>query len=139
MQVGAGDALVGAHRRARLKAIGVIGFGLLSFSTRAKAGPPSHPPIAPVATGFDHACGTAVDSEGNVYVSSAGASEVKVFNSEFTELTSISNANEPEPCGLAVNSSGDLFVSERGTGEVVRDRPAAYPLSARRPTAHGNR
>jgi hypothetical protein len=102
---------------------------MFAFVPIAQAGPPVHPSLFALnIEGLDHACGTAVDSEGDVYVSSAGESTVKVFDPTHTELTSIANANEP--CGLAVDSKGLLYVSEKGTGNVVRYAPNAYPLGA---------
>lgn len=94
----------------------------------AFAGLPSHnrKPALDIA-GLDHACGTAVDSEGDVYASSAGESKVEVFSAAHDLLAEIPNAHEP--CALAVDGNGDLYVSERGTGEVVRYAPDAYPLS----------
>jgi sugar lactone lactonase YvrE len=82
---------------------------------------PTHP-----AQPFNHACGTAVDSHGDVYVSSAGNGEVDVFNPAHEFLVAVPDAHEP--CGLAVNGKGDLFVSEQAEGKVVRYRPSAYPF-----------
>jgi len=94
----------------------------------ALAGPPTHVPLPGLdINGFNHACGTAVDSEGDVYVSSAGESKVRVFDPAHTELASIPNSNQP--CGLATDSTGALYVSEQATGKVVRYKPNAYPLS----------
>src|ERR1041384_8332036 len=100
---------------------------LLAFTSPVLAGPPVHlhTPVLDIS-GFNRACGTAIDSKGNVYVSSAGESKVRIFDSAHKELTSIANSNEP--CGLAVNSKGDLFVSEQKTGNVVRYKPNAYPF-----------
>jgi hypothetical protein len=78
-------------------------------------------------TGLDHACGVAVDSEGDLYASSAGESKVEVLDSSHAELTSIPNAHEP--CALAVDSKGNLYVSEKATGKVVRYHPSEYPPS----------
>lgn len=99
-----------------------------AWTGSAHGGAPVHPrkPSLDI-TGFNHACGTAVDSEGDVYVSSAGESAVKVFSPAHALLATISNANEP--CGLAVDGSGRLYVSEKATGNVVRYAPDAYPLS----------
>jgi hypothetical protein len=78
-------------------------------------------------SGFNHACGTAVDSKGDVYVASAGESKVRIFDAEHHELfPSITNAEEP--CGLAVDSSGNLYVSESKAGKVVKYHPTAYPF-----------
>jgi hypothetical protein len=76
--------------------------------------------------GLNHACGAAVDSEGDLYASSAGESKIKVFDPSHVLLTEISDANTP--CGLAVTTTGNLYVSEKATGEVVRFKPNAYPF-----------
>jgi hypothetical protein len=76
--------------------------------------------------GLNHACGTAVDSQGDLYLSSAGESKVKVYDPTHKLLTEISDANSP--CGLAVTTTGALYISERATGEVVRFKPSAYPF-----------
>jgi hypothetical protein len=100
----------------------------LALAAPASAGPPSHPRKAGLDIGgFNHACGTAVDSKGDVYVSSAGESLVKVYSPAHALLAAISNANEP--CGLAVDGNGNLYVSEKATGKVVRYAPDAYPLA----------
>jgi hypothetical protein len=77
----------------------------------------------------------AVDSNGDVYVSSAGESTIRVFDPGHTEVASILDSKEP--CGLAVNSKGDLFVSEQATGEVVRYRPSSYPFAGLPPYGYG--
>lgn len=96
----------------------------------AIAGPPSHSRLAVEdIEGLNHACGTATDSNGDIYVSSAGESLVKVYAPRSTTpLASIANGNEP--CGLAVDSKGNVYVSEGATGNVVRYAPNAYPLSS---------
>jgi len=100
---------------------------LLAFAPPSAFAAPSHPRLeAQDITGLNHACGAAVDSEGDVYAASAGESKVKVFNAAHTLLKEISNANEP--CGLAVDSQGNLYVSEAKTGNVVRYHPTAYPF-----------
>src|SRR4051794_32307379 len=101
------------RRTALAAACGLL--ALLAFATPAPPAP-VHLPL-PGLSGFNHACGAAVDSEGDVYVSSAGESKVRVFDSEHAELASISNSNEP--CGLAVDSKGRLYVSESKTGNVL--------------------
>jgi hypothetical protein len=121
--------------RARLRlARGIVLRALFSvfcfsvFAPSAFAGPPSHPRTPSLdVSGFNHACGVAVDSEGDVYVASAGEDKIRVFDPAHVELTSIPNTNEP--CGLAVDSDGKLYVSEKGTGRVVRYLPNVYPFS----------
>ena len=116
-----------ARARAALGALALLSF-LLALSSPALAGPPTHlRSEAQDISGFNHACGAAVDSKGDVYVASAGESKVRIFNPAHTELTSIANANEP--CGLAVDSKGALYVSEKATGKVLRYVPNAYPFA----------
>ena len=78
-------------------------------------------------TGLNHACGAAVDSKGDLYLSSAGDSKVRVYDPAHALLAEIADANTP--CGLAVTTTGTLYVSEKATGEVVRFKPNAYPFS----------
>jgi DNA-binding beta-propeller fold protein YncE len=105
-------------------------FWLALLSPTALAGPPVHPRTPALdISGLNHACGVATDTKGDVYLSSAGDSEVKVLDPTHKELTSIANANEP--CGLAVDSKGNLYVSERKTGNVVRYQPNAYPFAGK--------
>ena len=121
---------------------------LLSFLlpvSSALAGPPVHtalpaldlvgaaPDPGPVhpAQPFNHACGAAVDSQGDVYVASAGNNAIDVFDSAHKYLASIGGS--VKPCGLAVTSKGELYVSESDGsdsdgGNVVRYTPNAYPL-----------
>ena len=95
----------------------------------AEASPPLHTRNSGLdITELNHACGAAVDSQGNVYAASAGEGDIKVFSPAHVELAVIANANEP--CGLAVDGGGNLYVSEQATGEVVRYAPDAYPLSS---------
>jgi len=103
----------------------------LALSQGALAGPPAHhPDEARDIAGFDHACGIAVDSEGDVYVSSAGESKVRIFDPDHVEFASAAISNSNEPCALAVNSKGELFVSEKATKKVVRYKPTVpYPFS----------
>jgi hypothetical protein len=107
-------------------------FGLLALAfwtpSAALASPPTHPPLGPVVEGLNHACGVAVDSQGDLYASSAGESEVNVYDPKHNLLTSIPESNTP--CGLAVDSVGRLYVSERDTGRVVRYSPDIFPLTS---------
>jgi hypothetical protein len=99
---------------------------VLAIAPAAQAAP-IHPALSDSSiAGFDHACGVATDSEGDVYVSSAGESKVRIFAPSHDELGSVLNSNDP--CGLAVDGNGNLYVSEEKTGNVVRYEPAAYPF-----------
>jgi hypothetical protein len=121
-----GGADLMSRRRAVSEMIAIALF--FCVVSPASAGPPTHSPLPALDIGgFNHACGVAVDSDGNVYVSSAGESAVRVFSPAHVLLASVPNPNEP--CGLAVNGGGALFVSEKATGRVVRYTPDAYPLT----------
>jgi len=115
-------------------ALATLALWLLAFAPPALAGPPTHlhKPALDIG-GFDHACGAAVDSEGDVYVASAGESKITVFDPAHAPLVSIPNPNEP--CGLAVDSKGNLYVSEQATGNVVKYTPNAYPFTG--PLSYG--
>jgi hypothetical protein len=117
--------------RSTSAALAVAALALLLSAAAAPlalAGPPIHTRVPGLdIAGLNHACGVAVDSKGDVYLSSAGESKVKVFSPAHTLLTTIPEANEP--CGLAVNSKGELFVSERALGNVVRFKPNAFPFA----------
>jgi hypothetical protein len=102
-------------------------FALLVIANSASAAPVHALVPSLNIQGFDKACGTAIDSKGDIYVSSAGESKVEVFDPEHKPLTSIVDANEP--CGLAVDTKGRLYVSEQKTGNVVRFTPTEYPFA----------
>jgi hypothetical protein len=119
------------HARLGLAIPGLLALLLLVFASSAFAGLPNHPRHEALdVAGLNHACGVAVDSEGDLYVASAGGGKIKVFapGNHTTPIAEIPDAHEP--CGLAVNSKGELFVSEKALGNVVRYKPNAYPLSA---------
>ena len=108
---------------------------LLALPPRALAAP-THPRSEALdVTGLNHACGAATDSKGDLYLSSAGGSAIKVYDPSHNLLASIADANTP--CGLAVSPTGVLYVSEQATGEVVRFKPNAYPFSG--PPTYGAR
>ncbi len=119
------------HRRSAKAALLALALAtaLLALAPSAFAAPAHLPTPDLDVEGLNHACGAAVDSEGNVYASSAGEGKIKVYapGDHDTPIAEIANANEP--CGLAVNSKGILLVSERATGNVVAYGPDAFPLS----------
>ncbi len=117
------------HKRRTSAPLALLAAALLCLAPapQAQADPPAHARAKALdVTGLNHACGAAGDSKGDLYASSAGAGEVKVYDPSHTLLASIANANEP--CGLAVNSKGNLYVSEQATGKVVRYAPNKYPF-----------
>jgi hypothetical protein len=96
----------------------------------ALAGPPSHQRTPTLdVEGLNRACGVAVDSQGDLYASSAGESKIEIFGpvDHETPLGEIANSNQP--CGIAVDPTGNLYVSEKATGEVVRYHPTEYPFT----------
>jgi hypothetical protein len=106
---------------------------LLALAPRAFAGPPTHVPMSDPINGFalNHACGTAVDSEGDIYVADAGESKIEVFASSGSPIGSVEAGLEnKEPCGLAVDSTGNLYVSERAVHKIVRFVPIEYPFQS---------
>ncbi len=120
----------GTRKRRRLATFGFsVATLLLAMPSMHALAAPVHAPLPDPLQGFalDKACGTAVDSGGDIYVSNAGEGKVEVFGPAGNHLASIINSNTP--CGLAVDSNGQLYVSERATGEVVRYQPDTYPLS----------
>jgi len=106
---------------------------MLLFAYPASAAP-VHPRLASQdldgssapAGEFDRPCGTAVDSEGDVYVASAGLSAVDIFSPDHTYLTTIDTASPP--CGVAVDSKGVLYVAGED-GNVAQYTPASYPFA----------
>ncbi|MGE5283163.1 MAG: hypothetical protein ACM3N0_12760, partial [Chloroflexota bacterium] len=89
------------HETDRRTAVGALGalpatvlflflflfFLLLTPSAQAS---PFHPRREALdVTGLNHACGAATDSQGDLYLSSAGTSEIKVYDPEHNLLTQI--------------------------------------------------
>ncbi len=114
------------NRRATISTIIlVLCLGLCASSSAA----PIHGALPDPLHGFalNKACGTAVDSEGDIYVANAGAGKVEVFDPSGAHLASIADPNTP--CSLAVDSKGNLYVSEQATGKVVKFAPTSYPFS----------
>jgi len=77
---------------------------------------------------FDHACGVATDSEGNVYVSSAGQSRIEIWQAEAKVGTIEEGLSGEESCGLGIDSQGNLYVSQRVDHEIVTYHPTEYPF-----------
>jgi hypothetical protein len=119
--------LAGTRTRFGIATAALAALALL-LAASAQAAAPSHVRHEALdVTGLNHACGTAVDSKGDLYLSSAGESKVKVYDPSHNLLTSIEDNNTP--CGLAVSPTGVLYVSERASGEVVSFKPNKYPFA----------
>jgi hypothetical protein len=58
--------------------------------------------------GFSFACGVAVDSEGDTYVSDFSGG-ISIFDPAGTLITTISSV--PTPCGIAVGPAGEVYVN----------------------------
>lgn len=103
------------------------GYGILAFGPlRARR----HKPRPGFSVKLPEACGTAVDSHGDVYLSGDG--EVRIFAPGGRELGRIADLREP--CKLTVDSAGNLYATERrggskGLGAVVVYGARAYPPS----------
>ncbi len=84
---------------------------------------------------FKDACGVALDSAGDIYVSDYYQNRVVVFNKKQEYLTQITKVSPLDaggvapldgPCDLAVDSSGHVYVNDYHR-DVVRFTPAQYP------------
>lgn len=106
----------------------LLAFGPVADPSRASLG-------APQSRKFAGACGTAVDSAGNLYV--AGESNIKVYDATGSELASI--ADPHRPCWLAVDSKCNLYVANRGFGDgnVVLYEPVPKEPASCHPTGFG--
>lgn len=127
---------VGKFSYARFLGPLAIGIGLVCvfiLPASASAAVPVRSELAPIP-GFDKACGTAVDTEGDVYVSSAGEGEIEIFDPGHDKIGSIADLHEP--CGLGVDSKGRVYAVERETGSVARFMPTEYPFS--NPPSYGS-
>jgi hypothetical protein len=69
------------------------------------------PPYPPPREGFEDACGLAVDSAGDFYVSDYYHDNVDVFFSLTYQAQIKAESPTSGPCGLAVDSSGNLYVN----------------------------
>jgi len=100
----------------------LLAFGPVASPSRASLG-------ASLSHHFSQACGTVVDSHGDLYL--AGESIIKVYDPTGNELTSILDPGRP--CYLAVDSEGNLYAADLGESghpeqeKVVLYEPQAYP------------
>jgi hypothetical protein len=72
------------------------------------------------------ACGTATDSQGDIYVADSDRSTIDIFGPDGKRLGSIDNGNHA--CGLAVDTKGAVYASQAADGNVVKYAPESYPF-----------
>jgi sugar lactone lactonase YvrE len=91
---------------------------------------PSHPGRPSLPKTFGTACGVAVDSSGDVYVTDEGTSSVDIFTPEGQALKYLTSINDTgKPCGVAVDSAGNVFVSHPNAQIATARRVVEYPRS----------
>ncbi len=99
---------------------------LFSLSGNAEDPSQNHPPDG----GFEAACGVAVDSHGDLYVSDYYHHAVDVFSPSGHYESQIAGEDPLDgPCGLALDPAGDLFVNNYHR-DVVDFAPAEIPNGA---------
>jgi hypothetical protein len=96
------------------------------FLTELAGSPPQ-----PQGSGFEDACGVALDSAGNRYVSDYFHDAIDIFGSSGGGFQSqiLNESAGNGPCGLAVDPSGNLYVNN-WRHEVLRLTPPSYLPSA---------
>ena len=125
-----GDSGSGASSRRAATALFAVActFGLLTAP--AGAALPTHPELPTLGqSGFERACGLAVDSAGNRYVADYETREIKVYSPSGTQITSFAasaNTTEEGPCSLAVDSQGNVYVNGRNI-DLVKYKPSSFP------------
>jgi hypothetical protein len=86
-------------------------------------------PPQPQGSGFEDACGVAVDSAGNQYVSDYFHNAIDIYGPGGEYQSQIlKESNDNGPCGLAVDSSGNLYVNN-WRREVLKLTPPSYLLN----------
>jgi hypothetical protein len=93
----------------------LLAFGPVAAPSRATLGKPP-------AQEIKNACGTVVDSAGDIYV--AGETTIQVYDSSGSKLTSI--ADPSKPCSLAVDSAGNLYAANNGKNTIGDESVAFY-------------
>jgi hypothetical protein len=114
----------------------VFAFGPLPTPTHREL-PTLEPKASETTAGeFKGVCGTAVDSQGDLYVASSGTTSISVFVPEgngFRYVTSI--ADNHGACNLAVDSKGNLYASHSLSGGLSTNTVVEFPLTSAYPFA----
>lgn len=128
------------------RAAGAIGLLLLALGLSSApawaAEAPTHPflfslegalegtkPVPPPEGEFEDACGAAVDSEGDIYVSDYYHRTIEVYGPSQDFLTQIADPDPDGPCNLAVGPAGELYVNHWHRN-VVAYTPSQFPPTA---------
>lgn len=96
------------------------------FELRGFVKEPGHIPVPPPEGNLEDACGTAVDSHGDIYLSDYYHRTIDVYSPSRTYLTQIADPDPDGPCNLAVDSAGNVYVNH-WRRDVVRFAPSQYP------------
>ena len=128
-------------RRLLTIAIALAGLGIAAPAASADR------PLLPQATitgstspngSFDNACGVAIDSQGNQYVSDYYHGAVDVFASAGTYVTRIASEVEGNAaCDLAAGAAGRLYVAYHH-GEVRAYTPSLFPFFSSTPPTYAS-
>ena len=115
---------------------------LLAPALARAAGGPTHPlrfvlqgevqpgnvQIPPPEANIEDACGVAVDSVGDIYVSDYYHRMIDVYGPFREYLTQIADPGPDGPCNLAVDGEGNVYVNN-WRRDVIRFAPSSYPPS----------
>jgi DNA-binding beta-propeller fold protein YncE len=101
---------------------------LLVFAFPAEAARRPRPELPALnQSGFTDPCGTATDSEGDLYVADYTNRAIKIYSPAGAALAEFTAAaNSEAPCSLAVDSAGNVYADGWGS-DVVKYKPSAYP------------
>jgi hypothetical protein len=96
------------------------------FELRGFVSEPGHVVVPPPEGEFEDACGVAVDTSGDVYISDYYHRTIDVYTHSHEYLTQIADPDPDGPCNLAVDAEGNLYVNH-WRRNVVRYAPSHFP------------
>jgi DNA-binding beta-propeller fold protein YncE len=99
------------------------------FAIKGFVKEPGKIPVPPPEGELEDACGVAVDSFGDIYISDYYHHTIDIYNSEREYLTQIEDPDPDGPCNLAVDAEGRLYVNH-WRRDVVRYTPSQFPPTA---------